>query len=65
MNNNYIKLPRGKFFMGTDDTNAKDREKPRHEVSIDYDIAMAKHLVTGEDYKIKGNSLLLYTKIMP
>lgn len=52
MNNNYIKLPRGKFFMGTDDINAKDREKPKHEVSIDYDIAMAKHLVTVEDYML-------------
>jgi len=52
MNDNFIKLPRGKFFMGTDDTNAKDREKPKHEVSIDYDIAMAKHLVTVEDYML-------------
>jgi len=51
-NNNYIKLPRGKFFMGTDDINARDREKPRHEVNIDYDIAMAKHLVTVEDYML-------------
>ena len=51
-NNNYIKLPRGTFFMGTDDTHAKDREKPRHEVTIDYDIAMAKHLVTVEDYML-------------
>jgi len=38
--------------MGTDDVNARDREKPRHEVNIDYDIAMAKHLVTVEDYML-------------
>jgi len=38
--------------MGTEDTNAKDREKPRHEVSIDYDIAMSKYLVTVEDYML-------------
>lgn len=52
MNDNYIKLPRGKFLMGTDDVNARDREKPRHEVSIEYDIAMAKHLVTVEEYML-------------
>jgi len=38
--------------MGTDDEHARDREKPRHEVSIDYDIAMAKYLVTVEDYML-------------
>jgi len=38
--------------MGTDDTDARDREKPRHEMNIDYDIAMAKHLVTVEDYML-------------
>lgn len=52
LNENYVQLPRGKFFMGTDDENAKDREKPRHEVNIDYDIAMAKYLVTVEDYML-------------
>ena len=52
LNENYIQLPRGSFFMGTDDASAKDREKPRHEVNIDYDIAMAKHLVTVEDYML-------------
>ncbi|NOR55713.1 MAG: SUMF1/EgtB/PvdO family nonheme iron enzyme [Sulfurovum sp.] len=49
---NYIALPRGSFFMGTDDASAKDCEKPRHEVHIDYDIAMSKHLVTVEDYML-------------
>ena len=38
--------------MGTDDEDARDKEKPRHEVTIDYDIAMAKHLVTVEDYML-------------
>jgi formylglycine-generating enzyme required for sulfatase activity len=38
--------------MGTDNVNARDREKPRHEVTIDYDIAMAKCLVTVEDYML-------------
>jgi formylglycine-generating enzyme required for sulfatase activity len=52
MHDNYIKLPRGTFFMGTDDINAQEREKPRHEVTINYDIAMAKHLVTVEDYML-------------
>ena len=52
MHDNYIKLPRGKFFMGTDDENARDREKPRHEVTIDYDIAISKYLVTVEDYML-------------
>ncbi len=52
MNDNFIKLPRGTFLMGTDDENARDREKPRHEVTIDYDIAMSKYLVTVEDYML-------------
>ncbi len=52
MHDNYIQLPRGTFLMGTDDINAKDREKPAHEVIIDYDIAMAKYLVTVEDYML-------------
>jgi len=38
--------------MGTDDADAREREKPRHEVNIDYDIAMAKYLVTVEDYML-------------
>jgi formylglycine-generating enzyme required for sulfatase activity len=52
VNDNYIKLPRGTFLMGADDANAREREKPRHEVSIDYDIAMSKYLVTVEDYML-------------
>ena len=38
--------------MGTDNPQAREREKPAHEVSIDYDIAMAKHMVTVEDYML-------------
>ena len=52
IDDNYKQLPRGTFFMGTDDSNAKEREKPRHSVTIDYDIAMAKYLVTVEDYML-------------
>lgn len=52
LNENYIQLPRGSFFMGTDDISAKENEKPRHEVQINYDIGMAKYLVTVEDYML-------------
>ena len=51
-NDNFIPLPRGSFFMGTDNSDARDREKPSHEVHIDYDIAMSKYLVTVEDYML-------------
>jgi len=51
-NDNFIPLPRGSFFMGTDNADARDREKPSHEVHIDYDIAMSKYLVTVEDYML-------------
>ncbi|MCD6212922.1 MAG: formylglycine-generating enzyme family protein [Sulfurovum sp.] len=52
INENFIQLPRGSFFMGTDDVDARDREKPSHEVHIDYDVAMSKYLVTVEDYML-------------
>jgi len=52
INDNFIQLPRGKFLMGTDAEDAKDREKPRHEVTIDYDVAMCKFPVTVEDYML-------------
>lgn len=38
--------------MGTDDVDARDREKPRHEIQIDYDVAMCKFPVTVEDYML-------------
>jgi len=38
--------------MGTDDENAPVKEKPRHEVTMDYDIAMSKYLVTVEDFML-------------
>ena len=38
--------------MGTDKADARDREKPCHEVYIDYDIAMSKYLVTVEEYML-------------
>ena len=38
--------------MGSNDPQARDREKPLHEVHIDYDVAMCKYLVTVEDYML-------------
>lgn len=38
--------------MGSDDVLAKEREKPLHEVHINYDIAMAKRPVTVEEYML-------------
>lgn len=38
--------------MGSNDPEARDREKPAHTVTIDYDIAMSKYLVTVEDYML-------------
>jgi len=52
INENFIQLPRGSFFMGSDDIEARDREKPVHEVHIDYDVAMCKFPVTVEDYML-------------
>ena len=49
---NFIQLPRGSFLMGSNDLQARDREKPVHEVHIDYDIAMCKYPVTVEDYML-------------
>ncbi len=46
---NYIKLPRGIFLMGSE---LRENETPIHEVEIDYDIAMSKYLVTVEDYML-------------
>jgi len=49
---NYIKIPRGTFLMGSECENAKSNEQPVHEVTIDYDILMSKYLVTVEDYML-------------
>jgi len=49
---NFVQLPRGSFLMGSDDPLAKEREKPLHEVHIDYDVAMSKKQVTVEDYML-------------
>jgi len=46
---NYIKLPRGIYLMGSE---LKANEQPIHEVEIDYDIAMSKFLVTVEEYML-------------
>jgi len=52
INNNFIKLPRGSFLMGSNDAVAREREQPVHEVHIDYDVAMCKFPVTVEDYML-------------
>ena len=49
---NFVQLPRGSFLMGSDDALAKEREKPVHEVHINYDVAMAKRQVTVEEYML-------------
>jgi len=52
IDDNFVQLPRGSFLMGSNDPLAKEREKPLHEVHIDYDIAMCKFLVTVEEYML-------------
>lgn len=46
---NYIKIPRGTFLMGSE---YMPNEMPVHEVTIDYDILMSKYQVTVEDYML-------------
>lgn len=52
LNENFVKLPRGSFLMGSEDASAKDNEKPLHLVKIDYDIAMCRYPVTVEEYML-------------
>ena len=52
LDENFIALPRGSFFMGSDDPESNMKEKPRHEVHINYDIEMCRYLVTVEDYML-------------
>ncbi len=52
LHDNFIQLPRGVFLWEQMMKNARDREKPRHEVKIDYDMAMCKFPVTVEDYML-------------
>ena len=52
MNDNFIQLPRGTFLMGSDAPDATERERPLHEVHIDYDIAMCRYPVTVEEYML-------------
>jgi formylglycine-generating enzyme required for sulfatase activity len=44
----FMRVPAGKFFMGSD--NGNDDEKPRHTVNIPYDYWMARYPVTNELY---------------
>lgn len=43
----YIKMPKLSFTMGSDFHND---EKPKHQITINYDFAISKHLVTVKEY---------------
>ena len=46
----FIRVPAGKFLMGSDNRN--DDEKPQHTVDIPYDYWMARFPVTNEQYNL-------------
>ncbi len=50
----FVKVPKGKFIMGSsnDDKDAKESEKPQHEVDIPYDYWIGRFPVTIEQFKI-------------
>ena len=55
----FVRIKAGKFQMGSPDSDkdAKDDEKPRHEVEITKDFYLGKYLVTQEQYKaVMGDS---------
>ena len=52
METNFIKLPRGTYLMGSGDNSFHEKEKPLHEVTIDYDVALCKTQVTVEEYML-------------
>jgi formylglycine-generating enzyme required for sulfatase activity/energy-coupling factor transporter ATP-binding protein EcfA2 len=45
----FVRIPAGKFIMGSDE--GQDREKPQHELDLPYDYWMAKYLVTVAQYR--------------
>lgn len=47
----FVRIPSGEFWMGSDDAEAQDDEKPRHRVQLTRDILMAKHLVTNAQFR--------------
>ncbi len=48
----FIRIPAGKFLMGSKDDNAQayDNEKPQHSVEIPYDYWLARYPVTNEQF---------------
>jgi formylglycine-generating enzyme required for sulfatase activity len=48
----FLRIPKGKFVMGSKDDNemAEDGEKPQHTIDINYDYWMAKFILTNEQY---------------
>ncbi|KIM09534.1 MAG: hypothetical protein KU29_01920 [Sulfurovum sp. FS06-10] len=58
-NNNFIKLPRGSFLMGSEHSLAKTQERPLHEVHIDYDTptdGSACKVDSGKGRVLRGGS---------
>jgi formylglycine-generating enzyme required for sulfatase activity len=50
-----VKIPRGQFFQGSDAKDARDNEKPAHQVSLDA-FCMDLHEVTAGEYKACSDS---------
>jgi formylglycine-generating enzyme required for sulfatase activity len=48
----FMRVPVGKFIMGSKDDNslASENEKPQHTIDINYDYWMAKFVITNEQY---------------
>jgi formylglycine-generating enzyme required for sulfatase activity len=48
----FMRVPAGKFIMGSKDDNelASDDEKPQHTIDLDYDYWMSKFILTNEQY---------------
>lgn len=49
-----VRVPEGKFWMGSDDTDkdASSDEKPRHRVNLRYDFWIGRYTVTNEEYRL-------------
>jgi formylglycine-generating enzyme required for sulfatase activity len=47
-----VVLPRGSFWMGSPDSEENSSEHPRHQVRIDYPLAVGKYTVTWDEYEL-------------
>ena len=47
-----VVLPGGSFWMGSPDSEGSSSEHPRHQVRIDYPLAVAKYTVTWDEYEL-------------